>query len=260
MNPIIAAAGHGPHISIGPEVLWHIGPLPITNANVLGIIGSALTLWLLISTARRAAKGQKMNRVQSLVMMVFEMLYKTAVDVIGNRDIARKIMPFGATIVFFFVINNWIGLLPFVGSVSYNGVPLFRGAAADLNMTLAVAVLSIVTAQLWAMKKRGFIGNAKRYLVNPLKDPIHSFVGLLEILAEFSRTAALALRMFGNVLGGEVLLTVIAFLTSYAGAVILPVFYGLELFVGAIQAYVFFMLTVAFISLALPAEGEAHAH
>ena len=98
------ASSTGPHISIGPEVLWHIGPLPITNANVLGIIGSALVAWLLISTARKAANGKKMNRLQSMTMMVFEMLYKTAVDVIGDRDIARKVMPFGATIVFFFVI------------------------------------------------------------------------------------------------------------------------------------------------------------
>ena len=254
------ASSTGPHISIGPEVLWHIGPLPITNANVLGIIGSALVAWLLVSTARKAANGNKMNRLQSMTMMVFEMLYKTAVDVIGDRDIARKVMPFGATIVFFFVINNWIGLLPFVGAVKWDHVPLFRGAAADLNMTLGVAIISIITAQLWAMKKRGFLGNAKRYFISPLKDPIHSFIGILEILAEFSRTAALALRMFGNVLGGEVLLSVIAFLTGYAGAAILPVFYGLELFVGAIQAYVFFMLTIAFISLALPAEGETHAH
>ena len=62
------ASSAGPHISIGPEVLWHIGPLPITNANVLGIIGSALVAWLLISTARKAANGKKMNRLQSMTM------------------------------------------------------------------------------------------------------------------------------------------------------------------------------------------------
>lgn len=253
-----AGKAAGPHISISAEVLWHIGPFAITNSQLLGLFGAGLVVWLLYSTAQKAQSGAAMNRVQAGAMWIFEMLYKTAVDVIGNRDIARKVMPLGATIVFFFAINNWIGLLPFVGPITYDGAPLFRGVAADLNTTLAVAIISIVTAQLWAIKRRGFFGNAKRYLVNPLKDPIHAFIGILEILAEFSRTAALALRMFGNVLGGEVLLTVIAFLTGYAGAVILPVFYGLELFVGAIQAYVFFMLTIAFISLALPSEGETH--
>ena len=77
-------------------------------------------------------------------------------------------------------------------------------------------------------------------------------------MAEFSRTAALALRIFGNVFGGEVLLSVIAFLTAFAAPLALPIFYGLELFVGAVQAYVFFMLTIAFISLALPGEDEEH--
>lgn len=252
------AAESGPHISIAPQILWEAGPFAISNSQVLGLFGTALVLWLLVSTARAAKAGRRMNRLQGMVMWVFEMLYKTTVDVVGDRAIARQIIPLGATIVFFFAINNWFGLLPGVGAVTLHGEELFRGVAADLNTTLAIAIISIVTAQMWAVKRRGLKGNLGRYLVNPFKSPIHSFIGILEILAEISRTAALALRMFGNVLGGEVLLAVIGFLTGYAGGLILPVFYCLELFVGGIQAYVFFMLTIAFISLALPSEGETH--
>lgn len=252
------AAESGPHISIAPQILWEAGPFAISNSQVLGLFGTAVVLWLLFSTARAAKTGRRMNRLQGMVMWVFEMLYKTTVDVIGDRAIARQIIPLGATIVFFFAVNNWFGLLPGVGAVTLHGEELFRGVAADLNTTLAIAIVSIVTAQLWAIRRRGFFGNAGRYFVNPFKSPIHSFIGILEILAEISRTAALALRMFGNVLGGEVLLAVIGFLTGFAGGLILPVFYCLELFVGGIQAYVFFMLTIAFISLALPAEGETH--
>jgi F-type H+-transporting ATPase subunit a len=160
--------------------------------------------------------------------------------------------------VFFFVINNWLGLLPIVGSITYNGMPLLRGLAADLNATIAIAIISILTAQVWALKRHGFFGNLGRYFINPFKDPLHAFVGVLEFIAEFTRTAALALRIFGNVFGGEVLLVVIAFLTGYAAVVALPVFYMLELFVGAVQGYVFFMLTIAFISLGLPNPDNAH--
>jgi len=252
------AAESGPSISIAPHILWQAGPFALSNSQVLGLIGTGLVVWLLASTAMAAKANRRMNRLQGMVMWIFEMLYKTTVDVIGDRDIARKVIPLGATIVFFFAVNNWFGLLPGVGAVTYNGEELFRGVAADLNTTLAIAIISIITAQMWAIKRRGFKGNLGRYLINPFKSPIHSFIGILEILAEVSRTAALALRMFGNVLGGEVLLAVIGYLTGYAGGVILPVFYCLELFVGAIQAYVFFMLTIAFISLALPAEGETH--
>ncbi len=253
-----ASEGTGPSISISPEILWQAGPFAISNSQVLGLFGTGLVMWLLVSTALAAKSGRRMNRIQGMVMWVFEMLYKTTIDVIGDRAIAKQVVPLGATIVFFFAVNNWFGLLPGVGAVTLHGNELFRGVAADLNTTLAVALVSIITAQVWAVRRRGFKGNLDRYLINPFKSPIHSFIGILEILAEISRTAALALRMFGNVLGGEVLLAVIGYLTGYAGGLILPVFYCLELFVGGIQAYVFFMLTIAFISLALPTEGETH--
>lgn len=250
-------ASTSPDISIAPEALFHIGPFVITNSMMLSFIGIGILAWLFTKTVRDIKSG-KMGRVSTAILWLFENLYDTCTEVIGDKKIVRKVVPLAVTIVFFFIVNNWLGLLPIVGPITYEGAPLFRGAAADLNMTLAVAVISIITAQMWAIKRRGFFGNARRYLFNPFKEPLHFFIGLLEIIAEFSRTAALALRMFGNVFGGEVLLVVIAFLTSYAAAIALPVFYMLELFVGAVQAYVFFMLTIAFISLALPGEDEEH--
>jgi F-type H+-transporting ATPase subunit a len=249
----------GPHISIAPDTLFHIGPLVITNSQLLGAVGTILVFLALWSTARAAERGGR-GRFMHLILWAFESLYDTTVEVIGDKKIARKVVPLAITLVFFFVINNWLGLLPIVGPITYNGVPLLRGVAADLNTTFALAVISIVTAQIWAMKHRGFFGNLGRYFVNPFKDPLHAFEGILEFVAEFTRTAALALRIFGNVFGGEVLLGVIAFLTGYAAVVALPIFYMLELFVGAVQGYVFFMLTIAFISLGLPSEEDAHGH
>jgi len=245
-----------PHISIAPEAVFHIFGLPITNSQIMGLIGSLLAIGLLLFTVRSTRNGSQ-NRLAGFVMWMFEILYDTIYNVVGDRTVARKILPLAITIVFFFTINNWIGILPVVGAVTWHGTELFRGAAADLNTTLAIAVISIVTAQAWAIKRRGLFGNLHRYIANPFKDPLHAFEGFLELIAEFSRTAALALRVFGNVFGGEVLLAVIGFLTSYAAVVALPVFYVLELFVGAVQAYVFFMLTIAFISLGLPGD-ESH--
>jgi len=259
MNFIMAATGsEGPHISLAAETLFHIGPLPVTNSMLLGFIGSSILLAWLVSTARKIKAGST-SRNSSLLLMIFEYFYDLTVTVIGDKHVARKVLPLAVTIFFFFLVNNWIALFPFLNAITYNDIPLLRGAAADLNMTLAVAVISIVTAQIWAFKRRGTMGALHRYFTNPFKDPLHFFIGLLEIIGELSRTAALALRMFGNVFGGEVLLGVIAFLTSYGGIVALPVFYGLELFVGAVQAYVFYMLTIAFISLALP-EGKTQGN
>lgn len=250
-------AAEGPHISIAPDTLFHIGPLIVTNSLLLGVIGSVIVFLLLLATARGVKKNSS-SRFVHTIMWIFEGLYDTAVEVIGDRKVARKVVPLAITLVFFFVLNNWLGLLPVVGPITWDGLPLFRGAAADLNVTIALAIISMATAQIWAMKRRGFFGNLHRYFVNPFKDPLHAFEGILEFIAEFTRTAALALRIFGNVFGGEVLLAVMAFLTGYAAVVALPVFYVLELFVGAVQGYVFFMLTIAFISLGLPEPGNEH--
>lgn len=260
MNTLLAA---GPHIDIAPEVMFHIGPIAVTNAQILGMVGTLIVVGVLFYVVQAIKRGSR-GRFMHMVMWLFESLYDTAVEVIGDKGVAKKVIPLAVTLMLFFMVNNWLGLLPIVGPITYHDVPVLRGVAADLNTTFALAIISMTTAQIWAMKRRGFFGNLRRYFVNPFKDFLHAFEGFLEFIAEFSRTVALSMRIFGNVFGGEVLLVVIAYLTSYAAPLALPVFYILELFVGAVQAYVFFMLTIAFISLGLPspeeAHGDAHGH
>ena len=106
----------------------------------------------------------------------------------------------------------------------------------------------------------GTFGNAGRYFRNPFKDPIGAFEGVLELIGEFSRGIALALRLFGNAFAGEVLLIVIAVLTSYFSVAILPIFLGFEMFIGFIQAYVFFVLCLIFTSLAVSHHGPSPDH
>lgn len=259
MNVIFAKTQ--PTVSVAPETVFHVGGWAVTNSQMLGIVGIIILLVVLFAAKSQVKRGKR-GRFVHAVMWMFESLYDTTVEVIGDRATAMKILPLAVTLMFFFLINNWLGILPFVGeSVTYHHVALFRGAAADMNTTFALALISMGTAQAWAIKRHGFFGNIRRYLVSPFKDPLHSFEGALEIVAEFSRTLALSLRIFGNVFGGEVLLAVIGFLSSWAAPVALPLFYVLELFVGAVQAYVFFMLTIAFISLGLPqADAEEHGH
>ncbi|HSX31886.1 MAG TPA: F0F1 ATP synthase subunit A [Candidatus Saccharimonadales bacterium] len=254
MTPIIAEV---PQVSVAPITLFHIGPLAVTNSAMLGFIGVTILLWIMFGTVRALKRGSR-SRFMHAIMWFFENLYDTTVEVIGDKEVARKVMPLAVTLLFFFLINNWLGILPIVGPITYNGHELFRGAAADMNTTFALAIISMTTAQVWAIKKMGVLGNLKRYIVNPFKDPLHAFEGALEIVAEFSRTLALSLRIFGNVFGGEVLLAVIAYLSGFAAGISLPLFYCLELFVGAVQAYVFFMLTIAFISLGVPSEDSGH--
>jgi F-type H+-transporting ATPase subunit a len=209
LHRFAAEEAAGPHISIAPTTAFHCRGVPITNSQLTGL--SAPYCCCPVRVHCPGHPHRRPSRLAGFVMWIFEILYDTIVNVIGDKRIARKVLPLAITIVFFFTINNWLGIFPFVGSVTYHGHELFRGAAADLNTMLAVAIISIVTAQAWAIRRRGLIGNMHRYIGNPFKDPLHAFEGFLELIAEFSRTAALALRMFGNVFGGEVLLAVIAF-------------------------------------------------
>ena len=171
------------------------------------------------------------------------------------------LMVLAALTVFFFVlINYWLSVIPGLDSITWAGVPVLRSVTADLNFTLALAVITVVMVQVYAIKYLGVFGNAHRYFRNPLKDPIGAFEGILELVGEGSRGMALALRLFGNAFAGEVLLLLIALLTSYFAFAVLPFFMAFELFIGFIQAYVFFVLTLIFTSLALQTHGHADDH
>src|SRR5690606_14493109 len=172
-------------------------------------------------------------------------------QIVPDKQVARRLAPLPISLFFFIIIQYWLGIIPVVGPITVDGVPLFRGLAADLNTTFALAIVSMVAAQVYAIKIHGFFGNAGRYIKNPIKDPAGAFEGILELIAEFSRLVGLSLRLFGNVFAGEVLLIMIAFLTTYFAPLALPPFYIFELFIGGIQAYIFFMLTTVFISLGL---------
>lgn len=242
------AEASSPHISLAAEEIFSVFGIPITNSMLLGLFGYALTVTVLIFTARAIKNGSK-NRFAMLIQWGYEALLGTVEQVMGDKKMARRLAPLAITLFFFILMNYYIGILPFVGPITWNGVPLFRGLAADLNVTFALAIISMVTAQIYAIRVHGAFGNAKRYLRNPIKDPTGAFEGILEFIAEFSRLTALSLRLFGNVFAGEVLLIMVGFMTGYAAAIALPLFLLFELFMGAIQAYVFFMLTVVFVSL-----------
>lgn len=247
------------HISIAAEPLFHIGTFPVTNALVNGIIGGIITIAILTYVAGKVRRG-KYNRFVGLVQWVFEGLLNQINAVIPDKVLARKITPLAVTIFFVVLINYWLSVIPGLDSIKFNDVPVLRSLAADLNFTLALALITIVTVQIYAVKYLTSLGNLGRYFRNPFKDFVAAFEGILELIGEVSRGAALALRLFGNAFAGEVLLIVIAALTSYAAAVTLPFFMAFELFIGFIQAYVFFILTLIFTALAVSHHGDSPSH
>lgn len=242
----LAAAGL--NVSVGAEHVLNLGPLQVNNSMLLGTLGWILTFWLLVRTVRRV-KAKRYDRVTVAIFWTYEYLLDTTTEVLGDRQRAIKLAPLAITMFFFILVNNWLEILPILGPVTYDGVQMFRGLSADMNFTFALAVITFATAHIWAIRDRGFFGNLGRYFHNPFKDPIHAFEGFLELVAEISRFLALSLRLFGNIFGGEVLLLVVSFITAYVSVIALPPFLLFEIFIGLIQAYIFFMLTIVFVSL-----------
>jgi len=181
-------------------------------------------------------------------------MYDFTKNIIGTDRNTEKVFPFIVTFFIFILISNWLGLVPGVGTIGINVekdhsehfFPFLRAPAADLNTTLAFAIISVIITNIFGISAIGFSKHVGKFI--SFKNPIAFFVGILETIAEVAKILSFSFRLFGNVFAGEVLLIVIATLVPY----IAPVpFLALEIFVGFIQALVFTMLTLVFIKVAI---------
>jgi F-type H+-transporting ATPase subunit a len=182
-------------------------------------------------------------------------LLSLVAGIAGERK-AKKIFPYIATFFLFILLSNWFGLLPGVGTIltpdihTHKLVPLLRGATADLNITLGLALVSVYMTQVVGVRNLG-LGYFKKFI--DISNPIKFFIGVLEMVAEFAKILSFAFRLFGNIFAGEVLLVVMASIVP----IIAPLpFIGLEIFVGLVQALVFAMLTLVFMNLATISHSE----
>lgn len=236
------------HISISAESIFSLGPIPVSNS----MLASWLVTLLLISWAIKIYFDLKSQRRSSLLVftiLLVESLLGLINSVTNNPKRSREFLPLVATFFLFIILGNWIGLLPGVGSIG--DPPIFRGATADLNTTLALALVSVGATQFFGLKHLQ-LSYLKKFF--NFDGPIQFFVGILELISELAKILSFAFRLFGNVFAGEVLLVVIAFLLPFIGPV--P-FLGLEIFVGFIQALVFSLLTLVFLHLATLSHGDA---
>jgi F-type H+-transporting ATPase subunit a len=239
-------------ISLAAEKVAHIGSFNVTNSILLSWI---TTTFLAITAIVVGRKNDLVPKgLRNFIEMVIEYLYKTVNDVIGDEQKTKKYFPILATLFIFIVLNNWMGLLPGIGPIGINEikhgkhilVPLFRGANADLNTTLALAIIAVITVQVFGVAAIGVAKYAKKFF--NFSNPIKFFVGGLELISEFSKMISFSFRLFGNIFAGEILLMVIAYLVPVVAP--LP-FFLLEIFVGLIQGLVFMMLALVFIKGAI---------
>jgi F-type H+-transporting ATPase subunit a len=272
-----------PHVSLAAERLFNIGPIPVTNSMVtMFLVMIGLVLFFALATRRMqlVPRGVQ-NGAEAVVEMLLNLVEGTA-----GRRVGRTIFPLIATLFIFILTANYAGLLPGVGTIGFyeegepahtrvvevasaDGqaaaaaaqaqeeparvlVPFFRAPNADLNMTIAMAILAVVIVQISGIVAHG-VGGYLKELATPL------FLFPIHVVGEFSRIISLSARLFGNIFGGEVLLAVIIALTSYV-FIIPALFYGLELFFGLVQALIFSLLTLIYITLAVAGHGDHGEH
>jgi F-type H+-transporting ATPase subunit a len=259
------------------ETLFHIGPLPVTNALVNGWIAVLAFVMLAVLLNRKTSSVPRgiQNAVETVVELLLSEIQKVTID----RPRALRFLPIVGGIFLFVLFSNWLGLLPGTGSIGVWGIheghveliPLLRPASSDLNLTLGIALFAVIASHLIGLRSIGITNHVSKFfnvrgIVRSFKKGpmaivvafIEFFVGILEIIGEVAKVLSLSLRLFGNVFAGEVLMTVM--LGIFAYAVPLP-FIFLELLVGLIQATVFAMLTLAYLTVATtPAHGDEDEH
>ena len=250
--------------NLAAETIGHIGSFPIRNTMLMAWLAMAVLIVVSL-LLRRTGYKQIPGRFQGLLEMIVGGLFGFFDSIIGDRALTRRFFPLVATIFLFLMLANWMGIFPGVGSITIEGVhdghpmaiPLFRSMNADVNMTLSIALIAVTMSHVFGMSVLGILPHMGKFFVAPWRDPIGSFIGILELIAEFAKIISFTFRLFGNIFAGEVLLVVVSFLVPFIAP--LP-FLGLELFVGFIQALVFALLTLVFIKMATTGHDHGDEH
>jgi len=260
-----------PHPELPASVVFHLLGFPITNS----IIATWISIIVLVGISYAVTRRLKLipNRLQNILEAALGWLLSFCQEVAGEKN-GRRFFPIVATIFLFVITNAWLSLLPGFGSITITNaegevVHLLRGANTDINMPLALALISFIFIEYWGISSLGLLRYLKKFvnvgqffrglgqllkgkfkagLGGMFNGAIDIFVGVLETLSEFIRIVSFTFRLFGNMTAGEILLLIVAFLIPWLLAI--P-FYGLELLVGFVQALIFGGLTLVFATIAV---------
>jgi F-type H+-transporting ATPase subunit a len=226
------------------------------------ISSTILTMWLVMGLllllgigATRALKTVP-GRVQNAIEWAYEFGRDFAVGIGGES--AKRYYPIFAAFFLLILLSNWSGLVPPIGKI-----PQLRAPTSDVNITIGLALTSFVLFQGEGFHRLGVRGYLSKFF--PLGEfrkgigagILAMYVGFVELFLEFVKPITLAMRLFGNIYGGEVALAVISALTL----AVLPVaLYGLEALLNLIQALIFSVLTLMFILIAIEGHGSEEHH
>jgi F-type H+-transporting ATPase subunit a len=265
-------AEHGP--SQKPVEIARMFGFPITNSMVFSWI-VAVGLIVFAQVATREMKPVP-DGAQNFWEWLVEGLYTFLEDIIGSHLVERTFW-FFASVFIFILTANWLGLIPGVGTIGWGhqsahgfriDLPVFRGANADVNLTLAMALIFFACWLIWALQEDGPVGFLKELfapkgetdgLMKVVMVIVFFASGCLEIVSILFRPISLSFRLYGNVFAGENMLDAMSTMVPRLGWLLPIPFYFMELLVGVVQALVFMLLTAVFTLLICQRDEEPTA-
>ena len=266
------ALAAGGEISQSAQELTEILGLPLTNSMVASWIVSLFIIFL----CRFIIRKPKLipSRGQSIVEMLIEKIREIIEPIIGKR-MFKPTLWLLCSLFIFTLINNWSGLFPGIGTIGHvdegQFIPWIRPSNTDLNMTIALALVSMAAWLYYITRYAGLkfvIHDVFGNKANKSDVPtilyyflafIFFFVGLIEVVSILFRPVSLSFRLFGNIYGGKGLLSGISSLSDFSMWLLPIPFYFLELLIGLVQALVFVLLVAVYIGLICNHQSDEHA-
>lgn len=211
--------------------------------NIDTLISTWFVMGIVIVVALLLTKSLQMKPEKKQI--IGEFLIEFIEGIIGGqvsqKEQVLKLIPYIGTIFVFILFSNWFGLIPWK-LLHFAHSPIELGSPTnDLNTTVGFALIALASYFYYGIKKKGF-GYFKHYL-----QPYPFFLPL-NIMEDFTRPLSLAFRLFGNIIGGEIVIAVLLLLVPWF--IPLPMFF-FEIFVGFIQAFIFAILTTSYIAAAI---------
>ena len=241
------------HIALAAERVGEFLGIPITNT----LITSWIVMGILLVVAFFVGRNLRLipSRIQTVFEGTLDFILNYMTDVLEDPKLARKLFPLIVTIFLFVFTSNVLEFTPGIGSIGFietagshvgEFTPLLRSVNTDLNVTLALAIISFITIEVMGVIALGFLKYGSKFI--NFKSFIGFFVGIIELFSEIARLISFSFRLFGNILAGEILIVVMIFFVPYFVPVPLMLF---EVFVGFIQAAIFALLTLFFVKIAI---------
>lgn len=254
-----ASFGTHPTINLGCGQLCTFNYDSVISSLVAVVATVAVGFWL-----RSKLREGEPGRVQAIFEWGYDQL-RGLIKANVSED-AYFIIPLALTLFLFILIANWMELLPLAI------FPILHGANADLNQTLAMALIVIAVVQWYSVKVLGWGGYLRRF-TKPFEMPLAFRIGFIpfNVLEEVVKPVTLSLRLFGNIFAGAVMIALIAGFGTFAfpgigaiggtviGTILLSIWKAFDvMFIGFIQAFIFMLLTVIYFGMAR--EGLEHEH